>query len=165
VDLDISRDSGVNWEPVAHGIVQEELSWTVTPPAATKCLIRVRSSTGFHSNDVSNKLFTITTPTVDVETPDGLPVVAAFAAPFPNPAHGGTRFRLALPVSSDAHLALYDVAGRRVRTLVEGPLGPGRHDVPWDGTDDGGRRLGAGVYFARATWSGFTAERRVVLLP
>lgn len=48
-----------------------------------------------------------------------------------------------------ARLQIIDVLGRHVRTLVDGPVLPGRHEVRWDGRDAAGRRVGSGIYFLR----------------
>jgi hypothetical protein len=58
---------------------------------------------------------------------------------------------------------VYDVSGRRLRRL---PLGEGEAGVlRWDGRDDSGRRLPAGLYFARLTSGSLRAQARVVLIP
>lgn len=47
----------------------------------------------------------------------------------------------------EVSLAIYDVRGRLVRTLVEGKLEAGRHSVVWDGKDTSGRAVASGIYF------------------
>jgi len=64
----------------------------------------------------------------------------------PNPFVSSTRIAFTLPQRGRARLDVYDVAGRRVRTLADGELAAGRHDLAWDGRDDGGRRVAAGSY-------------------
>jgi hypothetical protein len=61
-------------------------------------------------------------------------------------------------------LRVYDVSGRLVRTLVDGPQGKGHHDVPWDGRSDDGRRVGAGVYFVRLELGSETTAGKLVLM-
>lgn len=163
-DLDVTHDNGATWQAIARGIVTRSFSWTVTPPATTTARIRVRSSTGNGGGDQSANPLTILAPTVGVPSAPAIPAVAAFAAPIPNPGRGAMRFRLDLPAAADARVVLYDVSGRRIRTLVAGELPAGSHAVAWDGRDDGGRTVGAGVYLARARWEGFAQERRIVRL-
>jgi len=62
-------------------------------------------------------------------------------------AHATLEFELASP--GRARLVLCDVSGRVVRTLADRSFEAGRHQVPWDGTDDRGARLPRGVYFAQ----------------
>ncbi len=68
--------------------------------------------------------------------------------------------------SGDAptRLAVYDVRGRLVATLVDGPSDAGQHTVVWDGTDSRGRQVSSGIYFLRAEIAGWTDARKMVLL-
>ena len=85
----------------------------------------------------------------------GEPVEGAFPAVFalgrvtPNPLLAQARIGLDLPVASRVRFEVLDVAGRVVRTLVDGPIAPGRHSLAWDGTDAAGRELSPGIYFLR----------------
>ncbi|MBD3368264.1 MAG: hypothetical protein GF405_08885 [Candidatus Eisenbacteria bacterium] len=69
----------------------------------------------------------------------------------PNPFNPTTtvRYNVAAGHESDVTLSLYDVTGRVVKTLVDRPVGPGRHSVCWDGRDERGRLCASGVYFLR----------------
>ena len=72
---------------------------------------------------------------------------------------------LTLPARSLSSVRVYDVAGRLVRTLVEGNLDAGPHEIVWDGTDDAGRRVASGVYFAASEPEvGRSVAAKVVLL-
>jgi hypothetical protein len=82
-----------------------------------------------------------------------------------NPARGGATFRGTVPRAGSAQVVMFDLAGRRVRTLLEGPLGEGTHEFRWDGRDGAGRRVPGGVYLCRLDWEGASATARVVLLP
>jgi flagellar hook assembly protein FlgD len=62
------------------------------------------------------------------------------------------------------HLAIYNVAGRLVRTLVDGEVDPGYHSVVWDGRDNNGVEVGSGVYFCRMEAEGFDDSTKMVLL-
>ncbi len=83
---------------------------------------------------------------------------------WPNPSRGGVRFALDLPRASDVALAVYDLSGRRVRRILAERMGAGRAVLAWDGRDDRGEPLAAGVYIARAAWDGGSSEARVTLL-
>ncbi|MBZ0269716.1 T9SS type A sorting domain-containing protein, partial [bacterium] len=71
--------------------------------------------------------------------------------PSPNPVRDRTSISYTLPTAATARLALFDVNGRRVRTLVDRPLAAGSHSAEWDGRDDAGNSVAAGAYFARLT--------------
>jgi sucrose-6-phosphate hydrolase SacC (GH32 family) len=70
--------------------------------------------------------------------------------------------RIDLPRAMPVRLSVYDVMGRRVRTLAAGRLPEGVSAVTWDCRDAHGGRVGSGVYFARLAWS---AGDRVVRMP
>jgi hypothetical protein len=66
----------------------------------------------------------------------------------PNPFNPATAIRFELPGTRTVDLRIYDASGRLVRELLHGETrGVGRHNVPWDGRDAGGRAVAAGVYF------------------
>ena len=80
------------------------------------------------------------------------PARTAIGVPWPNPiAHSGTiPFELGGRASAvAARLAIYDVTGRKVRTLTEATLPRGRHQAHWDGRDADGRQVASGIYFLR----------------
>lgn len=85
-------------------------------------------------------------------------------ASIPNPAFSRAMLRFELPRAARAELTVYDVRGRRVRTLVQGTLTPGPHEITWDGRDGAGHAQPAGVYFYRLTTPEQSATRRLTLL-
>jgi hypothetical protein len=80
----------------------------------------------------------------------------------PNPAREGGVFRLP-PAPGPLRLTVHDAAGRRVFSR-EWPGGTGPGEVAWTGRDEAGRRLPAGVYFARVRGPELDATTRIVLL-
>ncbi|MBE0566667.1 MAG: S8 family serine peptidase, partial [Krumholzibacteria bacterium] len=84
---------------------------------------------------------------------------------FPNPFNPRTVLRFTAQGGVPAELAVYDVRGRLVRTLVQGVLAPGQQEVAWDGRDDRGRGVPSGQYFARlAEGLGEPAVRKLMLV-
>ena len=84
---------------------------------------------------------------VGVTPTDGAPRLAMSIAP--NPARGPSELFFTAPAAGHATLALYDVQGRMVRTLLNGRVERGAHRLRWDGRDASGAPAQAGVYFAR----------------
>lgn len=70
------------------------------------------------------------------------------------PALGLVTMRVQLPQRAEAALRIFDVQGRLVRTLLDGPLDAGLHLATWDLRDRGNRRAARGVYFARLEVAG-----------
>jgi hypothetical protein len=83
----------------------------------------------------------------------------------PNPFTGRTRFGFELPEAATVSLDIYDLGGRRVARLAGGTFGAGRHEAQWDGLDDSGTRVQAGLYFARFSAPGLSRTTRLVMLP
>jgi hypothetical protein len=67
----------------------------------------------------------------------------------PNPGHPATEITFELQQGCDVRLGIYDPAGRRVTTLLEGVQAPGRHTVTWTGLTDAGAEAQSGLYFCR----------------
>ena len=98
-------------------------------------------------------------------TPAGqTPAALALGQNHPNPFNPRTTISFGLAEAGPATLAVYDVGGRRVRTLVSGSLAAGQHHVVWDGRGDAGRALASGVYFYRLEAGGEVLGRKMLLL-
>ena len=82
----------------------------------------------------------------------------------PNPFHDATTIAYTLDHAAPVDLAVYDVQGRRVRTLTNALRQPGEHTVRWDGRDDDGARAAGGVYFLRLLVAGTVAASRQLVL-
>jgi hypothetical protein len=100
----------------------------------------------------------------------GVPTPASGVDPWtlgsvwPQPARGTQTIDLALARPAFLAVVVHDVAGRRVRTLHEGRLPAGARRIEWDGEDDDGRRVAAGVYFIVATDGATGTVRKAVRL-
>jgi subtilisin-like proprotein convertase family protein len=80
---------------------------------------------------------------------DALPQVLTLEGNYPNPFNPKTQIAFGLPRAAEVDLAVYDIRGRRVATLVRQTLTAGRHTVIWLGSDDAGRQVSSGIYFYR----------------
>ena len=93
-----------------------------------------------------------------------LPTHAVLLGNWPNPAQPATRIGFILPASDPlARLAVFDAAGRRVRSFTGG-FSAGLNQVSWDGSDDGGARVRAGLYFYRLETGRAQLTRRLVVV-
>ncbi|NNE08477.1 MAG: choice-of-anchor D domain-containing protein [Gemmatimonadetes bacterium] len=93
----------------------------------------------------------------------GLGQGIALAAAEPNPFRDGTTLRWSLRASGTLSIAVYDIAGRRVRTLVAGSESAGTGSIRWDGRNEAGKRVPAGTYFVRGESGGQSVTRKIVL--
>ena len=67
----------------------------------------------------------------------------------PNPFNPSTRVFFVLGTPVDVRLGVFDLRGREVRRLADGPLSAGEHGITWDGCDGAGRLLASGTYLLR----------------
>jgi hypothetical protein len=95
---------------------------------------------------------------------ESAPAPAFAVRSMPNPFSPSTVISLESPAGGATRVEVYDIQGRMVKRLVNGWLPAGHHAVTWDGTDAGGRRAAAGVYFARIVANGVRGGQRMVKL-
>lgn len=90
------------------------------------------------------------------------PAPRVMLAVSPNPVHRSTTITYTLAHAGPVRLAVFDVTGREVATLVDGERAAGAHELNWDAA---ARALPTGIYLARLTAEGVTRARAIVLLP
>jgi hypothetical protein len=87
-----------------------------------------------------------------------------FSAPYPNPARSETRFRIQLPQPGPVRVEVFDIRGRRVRTLVDAWTTGAPTEVVWDLRDGSGGIAPAGVYMVRAKLGDHTLSRTALVV-
>ncbi len=70
---------------------------------------------------------------------------------YPNPFNSETTISYALSFASDVTLEIYDLTGKKVRTLVQGYQSAGMHKVNWDGRDQNGKSVASGMYIYKVS--------------
>ena len=95
---------------------------------------------------------------------NGTPTVTFLAQNAPNPFAARTNIRFGITRAGHVELSIYDLQGRRMRGLVSGTLGAAMHQIDWDGRDDSGARVGAGVYPYRLMTPTGRFDRRLIVL-
>ena len=97
---------------------------------------------------------------------DTPPPITRLEGVAPNPMVSGSHIRYALREAADVRFDVVDAAGRRVSRIEEGARAPGHWSTTWSGTNEDGRRLGAGMYFLRMLVDGRVVESsKIILLP
>jgi hypothetical protein len=168
VTLDYRIGTLGSWTTTASPTENDGYEVFNVPGTATDSLeVRVRAYDCLSNvGTATSGWLAVRSPTVS--TDDGVPLAFAAYRPAPNPFTGYSSIRFDLPAAPGGtwpvDVSVYNVAGRRVRTLVSGPLAAGRHAYPWDGRDDGGVRLSPGVYFLRIVAGPNSARDRIVYL-
>lgn len=125
------------WEPVAEGQVRELLL-------------------------LSHGVYTANLPAKLQESP----TLRFSIQPWqPNPFAGSAMLRFALPESRQVRLQVLDAQGRRVRLLANHSLPAGSHSLEWDGRNEAGARVGAGIYFYQFQAGEHRSNGRLALVP
>jgi len=83
---------------------------------------------------------------------------------YPNPFNPVTTLRYDLPEDALINVTIYDMMGRRIKILVNGPQSAGYRSVIWDATNDYGKPVSAGIYLYKIQVGEFTQTKKMVLL-
>ena len=83
---------------------------------------------------------------------------------YPNPFNPSTSIPLTLSQRTQVRLAVFNVLGQKVRTLVDGTMEAGYHTMKWNGRDEAGRQAGAGTYFYLLEADSFSQTRKMTLV-
>jgi uncharacterized lipoprotein YddW (UPF0748 family) len=128
--------------------------------AATNYSWIVSASNAYGASDWSTEARFQTGQDITVVERDGaIPYVFDLNQNYPNPFNPSTTIRFAVPQSGPVSLRVYDLLGREVAVLVDGPLTPGFYAARFDG-----RGLSSGIYFYRLVASGFVETRKMQLI-
>jgi hypothetical protein len=100
----------------------------------------------------------------DAAVEHSLPAVTRLVGGYPSPFTGSIRLQLDVARGDEdvARVTIYDIRGRRTRSLWDGPIAAGRHSLYWNGRDEAGRAVAAGVYFVRMEVGEAVQVRKVV---
>lgn len=96
--------------------------------------------------------------------PGATPMALRLDQNLPNPFNPKTDIRFALPAAGAVSLRVFDVEGRQVRVLAEGPYATGEHTVTWDGKNDAGQTVPSGVYFYRLAGDTESRTRKMLMM-
>ena len=95
---------------------------------------------------------------------DAIPLQYALHQNYPNPFNPITTLRYDLPENSYVNVTVYDMLGRKVKTLVNTTQDAGFKSVIWNATNDYGKPVSAGVYFYQIQAGEFVQTKKMVLL-
>ncbi len=149
-----SRDDGANWYDIGAGLGDAVMAMDLTVTADDLLLV----------STYGNGCFTrsLERATTGMGDPAPRPRVELTCAP--NPFNPATTLRFELERAGPVELAVYDVRGALVRTLLSGMMEEGPQAVRWDGRDESGREAPSGVYMALLTTADGPTGRRITLL-
>lgn len=82
----------------------------------------------------------------------------------PNPFNGLTNIEFQITSTDRVELVIYDILGRKIKTLVSSLLKPGRYSLIWDSSDVNGNELSSGIYFLQLNTNNFSETKKLLLL-
>ena len=97
-------------------------------------------------------------------TAESLPADFFLAQNYPNPFNPSTTIEYDLPKASHIQLTIYDMLGRHIKQLVNAQRPAGRYSISWDGTEESGRPVAAGLYFCRMEADGYSDVVKMALV-
>jgi len=153
------------WYP-AQLTPAQSLGAFVGEPADGDWVLHVRDNATGYTGRLNAWCLRVTYGNLDpAAVGDGeLPKTLALHAVRPNPVRGATTIAFDLPKAGPVELAVFDVTGRQVRSLVSGDLQPGSYQAVWPVTDDHGAGVSSAVYFYRLKANGETITKKLMVL-
>ena len=132
----------------------------------TKLLVFLVDSNGDSSNPWNNPNLLTTKPTVAVEDEEHLSLPNSFELNqnYPNPFNPTTTISYSLENDSNVLVNIYDISGKLITTLQNEYKTQGTHSITWNGTDNAGSKVGAGVYIYQLQAGDFTQTKKMVLM-
>ncbi len=104
-------------------------------------------------------------PTTAVaETVHNIPIAFSLSEAWPNPFNPHTTIAYQLPVAMDVFLAIYNIRGQKIATLIKQRWAAGFHTVRWNGTNDAGESVTSGIYLYRMQAGDFVQTKRLLFL-
>jgi hypothetical protein len=83
---------------------------------------------------------------------------------MPNPFRSQTAIRYSLSAEGKVSILVYNITGSLVRNIINGKAMPGIYNIIWNGTNERGEKVSAGVYFCKMQTSGYSATRKILLV-
>jgi hypothetical protein len=146
-----SIDEGREWIAISEDEPNDGIyQWTVIDHPTRKCRIRIRAydEDGLVGQYIS-KRFLI----------KGFTFIQS-----PNPCIGSCSIQYSLPAPGCVRMCIYDITGRRIRTLENSAKGVGCYTIEWNGCNDFNQKVSAGVYFARLKFGIFTITKSFIVV-
>ena len=114
-----------------------------------------------NESDFSNELEVLVT---GIDDRSGVPTTYALDQNYPNPFNPSTVINYQLPSATNTKIVIYNVIGQEVRSLVNAYEPAGYQQTVWNGRDNFGNVVSAGIYFYKLTTGGFTAIKKMVFV-
>lgn len=151
-----STNGGVTWTQINTGLSHLSTNIiTIDPSDPTRLYVGTDGNGAFMGIDDA---------LVSVETTTTLPVDFELSQNYPNPFNPSTTIYYSLPKESAVTVTVYNVLGKEINQLISHVKPQGSYSVVWNGNDNFGNAVSAGIYFYKLQAGDFTQTRKMVLL-
>jgi hypothetical protein len=160
----------LKWDPITNAAVTSAILVDGLGIGVQYADMKVVTTATIPNNMKSIWIITnVVGPASSVKAENVVPTSFGLQQNYPNPFNPTTNVKFAVPAKSDVEIVVFDMLGRKVRTLVSENLSANVYSVEWNGQNDNGTALASGIYNIRMTASSelgntFTDVRKVVLM-
>lgn len=171
--VEASTDGGSTWDQISDGISGVEFSFVQHEVSLNDYIgesdVKVRfhlvtdgsgRRDGINIDDVS---IVWTTTGVDDDR-EILPSSISLNQNYPNPFNPSTQLSFSIPTKGQVDLAVYDLLGRKVNSVISAVMEPGAHEAEWNGKDQSGNDVASGIYLYRLQFEGTNLVKMMTLL-
>jgi len=157
-------DNLIGWYPTELTPAQS-LNGFVGQPTDGNWVLHVRDNAGGDTGRLNSWCLRITpVQSGPSDVASATPKALALRANRPNPVRGITSIAFDLPKAGPVELAIFDVTGRQVKSLISSVLNAGSYETTWRGTDENGDAVSSAVYFYRLRANGETITRKMMVI-
>jgi hypothetical protein len=152
----------INWSAIANASITSDTVVTFRAyPEALNCQNQPEYCI---DGDTLTFMVPIIVQVVSAESGQFLPEVFSLHQNYPNPFNPLTTLRYDLPEDALVNITIYDMMGRQIRTLVNNQQNAGFKSISWNGTNDKGASVSAGLYLYMIKAGKFRQTKKMVLL-
>ncbi|MFZ5432567.1 MAG: FlgD immunoglobulin-like domain containing protein [Calditrichota bacterium] len=168
VHSDSANGVPVQWGLLASCSLCTQIQFTLPSNTTLNyCKLVLQDSSFLYSTiftDTTDSIFHLGIPDAadirDLVLPDRFDL----AQNFPNPFNPETQIVFNVPATADVRINVYNINGQLVRTLIDGRYSIGTHQVTWDGRNNAGQIVSAGLYLYRMEAPGYMQTKKMLLM-
>jgi hypothetical protein len=171
--LEASADGGATWDPFPEAITGSEFSFVEYTASLADYAgnpdVRLRfhlvtNSAGQREGIYIDDVDISWSPTGIDDEIELIPNIFSLSQNYPNPFNPSTSISFSLGQKAYATIVVYDLMGRKVKTLLSSLLDAGEHEIIWDGSNYSGMAVASGIYLYELESGGSSRIKRMTLL-
>ncbi len=171
--LEASTDGGATWDPFPEAITGSEFSFVEYTASLADYAgnpdVRLRfhlvtNSAGQREGIYIDDVYISWSPTGIDDDTEPIPNIFSLSQNYPNPFNPSTSISFSLGQKAHATIVVYDLMGRKVKTLISSLLDAGEHEIVWDGSKYSGMAVASGIYLYELESGGSSRIKRMTLL-